>query len=152
MTAVDPPGRFLAKGDQNDHVYALQQLLGHLGLYQGEQDGYFGDALEDAVRQFQHAFGHDEDGQAGDELWHEIAHEAASQGYGQHHEEEPAPAGQLSEDGAWRWDGTEWQPVEAPAAPAEQPASVADKDMAVLTQDQFHELIAASITVHGNEA
>lgn len=65
MTAVDPPGRPLAKGDQNDHVHALQQLLGHLGLYQGEPDGYFGDALEDAVRQFQRAFGHDEDGPAG---------------------------------------------------------------------------------------
>jgi hypothetical protein len=49
------------------------------------------------------------------ETWHEIEHQAASAGYGQ----EVAPAeqtvdqaaiqvGQLSEDGSWQWNGTDW--------------------------------------------
>ena len=35
--------------------------------------------------------------------------------------------GQLSEDGQWRWDGTQWQPVEGPA-PSEAGGGAAGSD------------------------
>jgi hypothetical protein len=35
----------------------------------------------------------------------------------------PPPAGQLSPDGRWRWDGNQWVPVEALAAPPSAPQS-----------------------------
>jgi hypothetical protein len=117
MSNVQPlsQGESLAVGDQGDQVEELQRNLQHVGYYQGQLDGYYGELLEAAVKEFQRAAGHDDDGRTGAETWHEIEHQAASAGDGQ----EVAPAeqaadpsaiqvGQLSEDGSWQWNGTDW--------------------------------------------
>lgn len=119
MSNVQPlsQGESLAVGDQSDQVEELQRKLQHIGYYQGQVDGYYGETLEAAVREFQRASGHEEDGRAGAEMWHEVEHQAASSGYGaQEYTEQSAETaetaaiqvGQLSEDGAWQWNGTEW--------------------------------------------
>ena len=117
MSNVQPltQGESLAVGDQSDHVQELQQMLRHLGYYQGEVDAYYGEVLEQAVKAFQSAVGQVDDGRTGPEIWHEVAHAAASSGYGQALAEAEQVAeqaaiqiGQLSEDGAWQWNGTDW--------------------------------------------
>lgn len=142
MSNVQPltQGESLAVGDQSEQVEELQRKLQHIGYYQGQVDGYFGELLEAAVREFQRAVGHEEDGRAGAEVWHEAEHAAVSAGYGQAvaeaeqvAEQAAIQVGQLSEDGAWKWDGTEW--VAAAAQAVETAAETAAIQVGQLSED-----------------
>jgi peptidoglycan hydrolase-like protein with peptidoglycan-binding domain len=163
MTHVEPlpEGESLAVGAEGEHVQALQEMLQHLGYYQGQIDAQYGEMVEGAVREFQRMVGHQEDGQAGTDTWHELLHQV-QQVMGS--EEAPAEAaeeaveaveqaaiqvGQLSEDGAWQWDGTEWKAAGGTGQPAETQGDGAEHP----PQDEFHSAIVASINVQaGGEA
>jgi peptidoglycan hydrolase-like protein with peptidoglycan-binding domain len=111
MTNVQPlsEGESLAVGAEGDHVQALQEMLHHLGYYQGQVDAQYGEALEEAVKEFQRAVGQQDDGQTGMETWHEILHQVqAASGQDGTAEAGAIAVGQLSEDGAWQWNGSEW--------------------------------------------
>lgn len=55
----------LRKGDQGAEVVTLQQALRELGFLNGAADGNFGTGTQTAVKNFQKAYGLDEDGIAG---------------------------------------------------------------------------------------
>jgi hypothetical protein len=140
MSNVQPltEGESLAVGDQGEQVEALQQMLTSLALYQGQLDGYYGEQLEAAVRSFQNAFGHEEDGRIGAELWHEIEHHAQSSGHGQEDtpEQTSIQPGQLSEDGAWQWNGIDWVAAGSVDAGGQQePAETAAIQVGQLSED-----------------
>lgn len=59
----------LQKGQSGEWVQYLQQMLQHVGYWQGETDGEFGDDLEQAVMQFQAAYGLTADGMVGASSW-----------------------------------------------------------------------------------
>ena len=132
MTNVEPlsEGQSLAVGADGDHVQALQEMLQHLGYYQGQVDAYYGDVTEEAVKQFQRVIGHQDDGQTGTETWQEILHQmqaglgGAEAAVEEAVEQAAIQVGQLSEDGAWQWNGTEWvaAAVQAAEAAVEQAA------------------------------
>jgi peptidoglycan hydrolase-like protein with peptidoglycan-binding domain len=128
----------LGLGDSGEFVYQLQDRLRALGLLDKLPDGSFDDATESAVRQFQSDVGQGNDGRLTASTWQALddrmlgygLHYNPAAGPGNQHWDQPAGAdpaaadpaaadaagGQLSEDGHWRWDGAEWQPVEAGAA------------------------------------
>lgn len=56
---------YLSKGDSGERVRELQQKLNQYGNYGLTEDGDFGQATENAVKEFQKAFGLSVDGQAG---------------------------------------------------------------------------------------
>ena len=106
-------GESLAFGDDGEQVGELQRQLRYLGYYQGEVDERFTDDTQTAVLEFQRASGRAEDGRVEVELWEALDAEARSAGYDSDvRQDEPAESGQLSEDGQWWWDGTEWQAVD----------------------------------------
>ena len=132
MINVEPlsEGQSLAVGADGDHVQALQEMLQHLGYYQGQVDAYYGEALEEAVKEFQRSVGHQDDGQAGVETWHEILHQVQSMlGQEPAAEEGGIQVGQLSEDGAWQWNGTDW------VAAVQQAAEAAAIQVGQLSED-----------------
>ena len=144
MSNVQPltDGESLAVGDQGEQVEALQRMLQQLALYQGQLDGNYGEQLETAVREFQSAYGHEADGRTGAETWHEIEHQAASAGYGAEEYVEQAAetaaiqVGQLSEDGAWQWNGTAWVAAgSVDAGGQEVPAETAAVQVGQLSED-----------------
>ena len=112
MNDVEPlsDGQSLAVGAEGEHVQALQEMLQHLGYYQGQVDAQYGEVLAEAVKEFQRVVGHQDDGQTGVETWHEILHQVQAVTLGQEPAAEEAgiQVGQLSEDGAWKWSGTDW--------------------------------------------
>src|SRR5262245_1046012 len=122
MTHVEPlsEGESLAVGAEGEHVQALQEMLQNLGYYQGQVDAQYGQVLEGAVREFQRAVGQQEDGQTGVETWHELLHQVQQTADGAEGaaQEVGIQVGQLSEDGAWQWSGSEW--VAAAAQAVEQ--------------------------------
>lgn len=59
----------LQKGQSGEWVQYLQQMLQQAGYWQGEADGEFGDDLEQAVMQFQSAYGLTADGMVGASTW-----------------------------------------------------------------------------------
>jgi peptidoglycan hydrolase-like protein with peptidoglycan-binding domain len=59
----------LKKGAKGDAVKWLQNALKVRSYAVGQVDGVFGPATEEAVRQFQRAFGLEEDGIAGPNTW-----------------------------------------------------------------------------------
>jgi hypothetical protein len=75
-------GEQLAKGDQSDQVGELQRRLAHLGYYQGDADGIFDGHTEAAVKEFQRAAGHTEDGIAQADTWQELEDSVNAHGYG----------------------------------------------------------------------
>ena len=106
-------GESLAFGDDGEQVGELQRQLHHLGYYQGEVHERFDDATQTAVLEFQRAAGRTEDGLVEVEFWEALDAEARSSGYEQDvRHDEPVESGQLSEDGRWWWDGTEWKAVD----------------------------------------
>jgi outer membrane protein OmpA-like peptidoglycan-associated protein len=128
----------LAPGDAGEHVTSLQERLQHLGYFDGMVDGQYGATTEEAVRRFQEAMGHDQDGLVQEWTWQALEYQQTQladgsgggwdgwQGEGGHtadhgagHGTDLAPdhdslGGQLSPDGQWRWDGSQWQPVAGP--------------------------------------
>jgi len=141
MSNVEPlaAGESLAVGADGHHVQALQEMLQHLGYYQGQVDAYYGEVTEEAVRQFQRVIGHQDDGQTGTETWQEILHHVQSAVGGAEAAVEEAvqqaaiQVGQLSEDGAWQWNGTDW--VAAAAREAHEALDTAAIQVGQLSED-----------------
>lgn len=110
----------LVPGDDGEYVTHLQERLQQLGYYQGSVDGYYGSNTETAVQQFQEAAGLEQDGQFQETTWaaleqHEQLNGGGGGGGGGDGDiggSTEIAIGQLSEDGQWRWDGTDWQAVE----------------------------------------
>lgn len=160
----------LAPGDQGEQVQELQRRLTHLGYYQGGVDGDYGQSTEEAVRQFQAAYGKTEDGAAGTETLETLDAEAQSSGYdpdgGQEatYQESEQDAGelggiqvgQLSEDGLWQWDGAEWKAVESQTQ--DQPTSngetseAAAEQQSQMTASMFEQIVAQSMQEHGEQS
>jgi peptidoglycan hydrolase-like protein with peptidoglycan-binding domain len=132
MATVSPlgHGERLGTGDEGEQVGELQRWLQHLGYYHGEVDQRFGDATDWALREFQRATGRPDDGAVDVETWESLDRDAQSAGYDPYAQDSAQDsaasqadgadesAGQLSEDGQWWWDGSQWQPVAGDAAPA----------------------------------
>jgi peptidoglycan hydrolase-like protein with peptidoglycan-binding domain len=117
MAIVQPPsaGESLTAGDEGEQVGELQRRLCHLGYYRGNIDQRYGNVTEVAMREFQRASGQVEEGRAGVETWETLEREAQFAGYDpwalhdQAGSDQSAEPGHVSDDGAWRWDGTEWK-------------------------------------------
>lgn len=106
MSELPPLTEELAPGDQSDHVFAMQQRLAECGYFHDAADGVFGEPTEDAVREFQRNYGLPEDGRVGPGTWEALDRETV--GYAEPEAAGPE-VGELSEDGQWRWDGSDWQ-------------------------------------------
>ncbi|SDJ17651.1 Putative peptidoglycan binding domain-containing protein [Actinokineospora alba] len=163
MSELPPLNEELAPGDQSDHVLAMQERLAEFGYFHDAVDGVFGESTEDALREFQRNYGLPEDGRVGPETWEALGRETVSYA-------EPEPAGpevgELSEDGQWRWDGSDWQAVNSseptdatPGMLSEdgqwrwdgeqwQPVGSADEEMST---EQFQDVIAQSMQVNSSE-
>jgi hypothetical protein len=122
--AVVPPltaGEWLVVGDEGEQVEELQRQLQHLGYYEGEIDQRYGDITELAIREFQQAASRPDDGRVDHETWETLSREAEFAGYDPYSHPDATVAGrdvdaeQVSDDGEWRWDGAEWQSVDAQA-------------------------------------
>src|SRR3954471_9258126 len=122
----------LGLGDSGEFVSQLQVRVRGLQLLDRMPDGTFDDGTESAVRQFQSDVGLDNDGRTGPSTWEALdrrmldygLHYNPAAGPGNQQWDHPAGAdpagadraggaaeaagGQLSEDGLWRWDGSEW--------------------------------------------
>lgn len=114
----------IAPGDSGEYVTLLQERLQRLGYYDGSVDGYYSPDTETAVQRFQEATGLERDGQVQETTWQALDEHEAQYGT-QQPTDTSASAGdqsgrQLSEDGQWWWDGTDWQPVDG-----QQPADTA---------------------------
>jgi peptidoglycan hydrolase-like protein with peptidoglycan-binding domain len=128
----------LEVGDSGEGVVELQVRLYQLGYYRQFPDGTYNMTTENAVRELQSAGGQDNTGEVTQETWQAIVYWEQQRGIDyQYHSpydaltqlrydlEHPAtasgefPAGDpsLSEDGQWRWDGNDWQPVAGAAGP-----------------------------------
>ncbi len=110
----------IASGDSGEYVTDLQERLRQLGHYEGSVDGNYGPTTETAVQLFQEAAGLEQDGQVQETTWQAL--EQHGGGY-QEAAETPASAAdqsgrQLSEDGHWWWDGTDWKAVDGQQAAA----------------------------------
>lgn len=63
----------LAPGTENDWVGYLQQMLEYLGLYDGKNDGSFGERTEASVAALQEQYSIDEGGVVGTQTWKLLA-------------------------------------------------------------------------------
>jgi peptidoglycan hydrolase-like protein with peptidoglycan-binding domain len=95
----------IAVGDAGEYVVQLQERLRELGYYDGYPDGQYDATTEAAVRLFQEAVGHDQDGQVQELTWQALEPQQFPTGGG--HQDD----GQFSEDGQWWWDGVDWRAV-----------------------------------------
>jgi peptidoglycan hydrolase-like protein with peptidoglycan-binding domain len=68
----------LQKGAQSDWVAYLQQMLGYLGVFDGEAHGTFDDTTHQAVTSLQQRYSIDEDGNVGEQTWKLLALAQAS--------------------------------------------------------------------------
>jgi peptidoglycan hydrolase-like protein with peptidoglycan-binding domain len=71
----------LQKGQSSDWAQYLQQLLQHLGYWNGTADGTFGDDVEHAVKQFQTAYGLTADGVVRADTWAALTGGSAGAGH-----------------------------------------------------------------------
>lgn len=62
----------LQKGDQQGHVWGLQNRLLQLGLYKGKVDGQFGPLTQQAVAKYQKQNGLSVDGSVGQSTWNSL--------------------------------------------------------------------------------
>src|SRR5262245_23584508 len=124
----------IAPGDSGEYVTLLQERLQRLGYYDGSVDGYYNPDTETAVQRFQEATGLEQDGHVQETTWQALdEHEAQ---YGTTADNGSADTGrQLSEDGQWWWDGTDWQPVDAQQAADATPAADAAQPETQLSPD-----------------
>ncbi len=133
----------LQLGDSGEHVTELQDRLRGLGLLAKHPDGTYDDATETAVRQLQGTLGLDTDGRVTTETWQSLDAYMVNNGLhynhyagagAQHWDVERAAAGEgsagasaeqstfdpsqhlVSDDGAYFWDGSAWQPHPAGGA------------------------------------
>jgi hypothetical protein len=113
----------LELGDSGEGVQELQFRLYRLGYYRQFPDGTYDMATESAVRELQSSLGHDNTGEVTRESWEGIVYWEQQHGldYEYHSPsdalaqlrydlEHPQPAHDpnLSPDGHWRWDGSDW--------------------------------------------
>ncbi len=97
---------------------AVRQFQSDTGL---DTDGRVTDAVWQALDERLLAYGlqYNQAAGPGNQQWDHAAAAAGAEAAGAEAEaaaaatEAAAAAGQLSEDGHWRWDGSEWQPVDA---------------------------------------
>jgi peptidoglycan hydrolase-like protein with peptidoglycan-binding domain len=118
----------LQAGDSGPEVEQLQTQLLNLG-YQVEVNSQYDEATTEAVRLYQQQNTLQETGIADLDTQNYVethANQNSNQGY-----EEPAAAaepelaaGEMSPDGAYQWDGQQWQPVNQ----SEEPASAEGAD------------------------
>lgn len=121
------PGEIIDLGECSDRVAELQRRLEHLGIYKGSVDGWYGEYTQTAVTEFRQAYSLTVDGGAEVETWERLDAEARSSGYeDQYLDQQTSEAEQLSEDGQWRWDGAEWQPVNGTIDTATEAAESSD--------------------------
>jgi peptidoglycan hydrolase-like protein with peptidoglycan-binding domain len=66
-TVADEPE--LAQGAQNEWVTYLQQMLAHLGVFQGDAHGTFDEDTKAAVDAIQQRYAIDEGGRVGEQTW-----------------------------------------------------------------------------------
>jgi peptidoglycan hydrolase-like protein with peptidoglycan-binding domain len=122
----------LKLGDSGEGVMMLQVRLYAIGIYQNVPDGTFDYLTETAVRELQSGLGQDNTGEVTRTSWEAIVYweqqyevpyqyqspydalaqiqydrEHPSTASGQY----PTEYGTYSEDGQWRWDGTDWRPA-----------------------------------------
>lgn len=113
----------------NEWVTHLQQRLQGLSIYDGSIDGYYGEDTDAAVRQLRVNAGVGDEEMVSAQTWQALAEQERMAGIDAYGEQDAGQdigavdvdrsenlVGQVSEDGQWRWDGSEWQP-----AAAEQP-------------------------------
>src|SRR3954447_26328314 len=114
---------YLELGDSGEGVQELQFRLYRLGYYRDFPDGTYNMLTENAVRELQSSLGHDNTGEVTRESWEGIVYWEQQRGLDYQYRsasdalsqlrydlEHPEPAGDpnLSPDGQWRWDGSEW--------------------------------------------
>lgn len=120
----------LKLGDSGEGVMLLQVRLYALGIYQEVPDGTFDLVTETAVRDLQSSLGQDNTGEVTRDTWESIVYweQQYARPYQyqspydaleqiQYDREHPSDAsgqyateyGTYSEDGRWRWDGSQWQ-------------------------------------------
>ena len=132
MTSLSGDEPDLELGATGEGVLLLQVRLYALGLYRQVPDSTYDSATEQAVRELQSQLGLDNSGEVDRATWEALFHQ--EQQYGIHYQyqspydalaqinydlEHPGDAaggaygggGDLSPDGQWRWDGTDWQPA-----------------------------------------
>jgi len=117
----------LELGDSGEGVRELQFRLFRLGYYQQFPDGTFDMTTENAVRELQSSLGQDNSGEVTTDTWEAIVHWEQQSGLDYQYSnpsdaidqlrydlDHPQPQQeQLSPDGQWRWNGTEWVAAEA---------------------------------------
>ncbi len=127
LTGEEPD---LQLGDTGEGVMLLQVRLYGLGLFPDTPDGTYSTPTETAVRQLQSMFGLDNDGTVTRVVWEAILRQEQNVGINYQYQspydaltqlvydrqQAEQQAGQLSDDGQWRWDGSGWQPAGAAAA------------------------------------
>jgi putative peptidoglycan binding protein len=129
LTGEEPD---LELGASGEGVILLQVRLYQLGIYRQVPDGTYDSVTENAVRELQSQLGLDNDGEVHRETWEAVVHQEQQAGIIYQYQspydalaqiryalDHPAEGGGLlSEDGQWRWDGTDWQPAGASAGAA----------------------------------
>jgi hypothetical protein len=128
----------LELGDTGEGVVLLQVRLYGLQIFREIPDGAFGMSTENAVRELQSQLGLDNSGEVNRETWealfhqeqqvginyqylspydaldqlrYDLQHGGQRDGWGNQFPDDQSHGGELSEDGQFRWDGYNWQPV-----------------------------------------
>src|SRR3954454_19567900 len=112
----------LELGDSGENVQELQYRLYRLGVYREFPDGTYNMTTENAVRELQSSLGQDNTGEVTTETWEAIVHweQQSSLDYQYHSPSDAldqlrydldhpqAQPGEVSPDGQWQWNGTDW--------------------------------------------
>ncbi|MGB3443151.1 MAG: peptidoglycan-binding protein [Actinophytocola sp.] len=106
----------------SDWVLEAGRALQREGYLRSEPTGSYDEEFDTALRSFQSDRGIYEEDQVGPQTWTALGIEdPADGGYSEEPESSEMPVGQLSEDGQWQWDGTQWVPAESSQEPAQAP-------------------------------
>ena len=117
-------------GDSGEYVTLLQERLQQLGYYDDSVNGEYGSTTETAVQRFQEAAGLEQDGQVEETTWAALEQYETFDGGAYEDTGDAGTERQLSEDGNWWWDGTDWQAVEGADTAADTEAGQANVQVA----------------------
>src|SRR3954447_21749606 len=122
---------YLELGASGEGVQELQFRLYRLGYYRQFPDGTYNMTTEDAVRELQSSHGQSPTGEVTSDTWAAIVYWEQQQGleyqyssawdaltqlrYDLEHPQRQYAVNEVSPDGQWRYNGTEWVAAEAPA-------------------------------------